>query len=76
MTSDMLKRLEQISEEIKKLKFTHDQSCVMYDTLVTCKVLMKHVIDSDEHNSVDEMKNVLKAMYAYIATTLENSRTT
>ena len=75
MTEGMMKRFESLENEIKKLNFTHDQACLMFDTLVTLKGLMKSVIEDDkgEYKTAEDVKHVLRAMYAYIWTTLKNS---
>lgn len=76
MDTAIYKRLEQISEEIKKLNFTHDQAAIMCDTLITLKGLLHSVIESSDSSfqSVEGLKDVMRAMYAYIHVALSNAQ--
>lgn len=76
MDANVFKELEKVSTEIDKMKFPPKAANLMFDTLLTIKALLKCCIEDNENefNNVDELKTVMKSMYAYIHITLSNAQ--
>ena len=76
MDANVFKELEKVSTEIDTMKFPPKSANLMFDTLLTIKALLKCCIEDNENefNNVDELKTVMKSMYAYIHVTLSNAQ--
>ena len=76
MDANVFKELEKVSTEIDKMKFPPKAANLMFDTLLTIKTLLRCCIEDDNHefNNVDELKTVMKSMYAYIHITLSKAQ--
>lgn len=76
MDANVFKELEKVSTEIDMMKFPPKAANLMFDTLLTIKTLLRCCIEDDNHefNNVDELKTVMKSMYAYIHITLSKAQ--
>lgn len=76
MDANVFKELEKVSTEIDMMKFPPKAANLMFDTLLTIKALLKCCIEDNENefNNVDELKTVMKSMYAYIHITLSKAQ--